>query len=434
MNKKITLGAAICFMGIVATITFIITMIFSMNWFNNKMARVKEREQLYVKIAEIDSIVQANYVDEAKIDKEVLFNAMSKGFIAGLNDPYAAYYTPEELKVQQQSNQGILVGIGIAATRDESGYARVVSVYGNSPASEAGLAADDLIVKVNDQDAAVIGYDETTAQISGEAGTKVKITYRRGGEDKDLELVRKKVEIPTVNHRMIGENGYIRITSFTDATVSQFETALNACIKADAKGLIFDVRSNTGGTLESVQEILDKLLPAGVIAFERGQSGVKQVLGQKSDAAEVDLPMVVLTNANTASAAELFTAALRDYDKAKTVGVNTFGKGIMQDLYTLSDGSAVKITTAYFDPPKSENFHGVGIKPDFPVALTADQEKNFANLTEETDPQLKKAIEVISAKEIQQENLSSQNQTASQSETASNTETASQSETTSSAE
>lgn len=404
MNKKITLGAAICFMGIVAAITFVITMIFSMGWFNNKMARVKEREQLYVKIAEIDSIVQEHFVDQATVDKEALFDAMSEGYIAGLNDKYAAYYTPAELQKEQQENQGILVGIGVSFTKDESGYIKINSVYNASPASESGLQKDDLIVKIGDQDVALLGYEEAANQISGEAGTKVKITYRRNGEDKDLELVRKKVEIPSVTHRMIGGNGYIQITGFNAATVKQFEKAMNDCIKADAKGLIFDVRNNTGGTLDSVQEILDKLLPAGVIAYQRNQSGTQEVLGKKSDASEVDLPMVVLTNGNTASAAELFVSALRDYEKAKSVGTITYGKGIMQDMYTLSDGSAIRITTAYFDPPKSENFNGVGIKPDFPVTLTADQEKNFDLLNENSDPQLKKAIEVVSAQELQKEN------------------------------
>ncbi|MBQ4153153.1 MAG: S41 family peptidase [Oscillospiraceae bacterium] len=404
MNKKVTLGAAICFMGIVAAITFVITMIFSMGWFNNKMARVKEREQLYVKIAEIDNIVQKNFVDQATIDKEVLFDAMSQGYIAGLNDKYAAYYTPEELQKEQQSNEGVLVGIGVAAIKDESGYIKITEVYASSPASESGLQKDDLIIKVADQDVVVLGYDEALSAVAGEAGTKIKITYRRSGEDKDLELVRKKVEIPSVTYRMIGENGYIKISGFNAATVAQFESALNACIKSDAKGLIFDVRNNCGGTLDSVQEILDKLLPAGVIAYQRGQDGKQEVLGIKSDASEVEMPMVVLANGNTASAAELFVSALRDYNKAKSVGAVTYGKGIMQDMYTLSDGSAIKITTAYFDPPKSDNFHGVGIKPDFPVALTADQEKNFEQLNETTDPQLKKAIEVISAKEMEESN------------------------------
>lgn len=397
MNKKIPLGAAICFMGIIAAITFVITMIFSMGWFNSKMSRVKEREQLYAKIAEIDGIVRANYVDEAEIDKEALFDAMSRGYIAGLNDKYAAYFTPEELKKEQQDNEGILVGIGIAAKQDESGYIQVSDVYDGSPAKEAGLQKGDLIVKVDDQDVAVVGYSAAVDMVSGEAGTKVKITYRRDGADKDLELTRKQVEIPSVSYRMIENNGYIKITTFNAATVKQFETAVDSCIEQGAKGLIFDLRNNGGGTLDSVKQMLDKLISTGVTAYQRGQDGEKKVLCEATDAGEVDLPMVTLTNGNTASAAELLSVHRRIMTRQKSVGTTTFGKGIMQDMYTLSDGSAVKITTAYFDPPKSENFHGVGIKPDYPVSLTTEQEQSFDLLDETTDPQLKKAIEVVSA-------------------------------------
>ena len=197
---------------------------------------------------------------------------------------------------------------------------------------------------------------------------------------------------------MIGKNGYIKIEDFTTNTLDQFSKAVDDCIAKGAEGLIFDLRNNGGGTLESVEKMLDKLLPSGVIVYKRDKSGKKEAL-YTSDAKQVDLPMVTITNGNTASASELFVSALKDYDKAQSVGTTTFGKGIMQTLYDLSDGSAIRITTAYFDPPKSENFHGVGIKADFPVTLTQEQEKNFNDLDETTDPQLKKAIEVVSAAE-----------------------------------
>ena len=374
MNKKVSLGAAVCFTGIVAAITFVITMIFSMGWFNSKVSRVKEREQLYSKVAEIDAIVRENFVDAATIDKEKLFDALSAGYMAGLEDKYATYYTPEQMKKEEQDRQGVLVGIGAGVQQDSSGYIRISSVYANSPASEADLQEGDLIVAVDGQDVIELGFDKAYNMVLGEAGTKIKITYRRAGEDKDLELTRKKVEIPTVTHRMIDKNGYIKITDFNEATVKQFETAVDSCISQKAEGLIFDLRNNTGGTVDSVEDMLDKLLPAGVMAYERRADGTKKVLGKESDANEVKLPMVTITNGNTASAAELFVSALKDYDKAKSVGTTTFGKGIMQTLFTLNDGSAVKLTTAYFDPPKSENFHGVGIKADFPVSLTAEQE------------------------------------------------------------
>lgn len=395
MNKKVSLGAAICFMGIVAAVTFVITMIFSTDVFNGKVFRVKERERMYTKFAEIDRTVTQNFVGE--IDEDQLLDAISAGYISGLGDRYAQYFSPEELKKEKLNNEGVLVGIGIAATIDDSkSYIQISEVYENSPASEAGLQTGDLIVKVDDQDVAEVGYTEAIGMVTGEAGTKVKITYRREGEDKSLELTRKRVEIPSVSYRMIGENGYIQIEDFNAATVSQFDTAVNACIEQGAKGLVFDLRNNGGGTLDSVGQMLDKLLPKGVIAYQRTKDGEKTEI-YTSDAKQVDLPMVTLTNGNTASAAELFVAALKDYDKAKSVGTTTYGKGVMQTRFDLSDGSAIRITTAYFDPPKSENFDGVGIKPDFVVTLTAEQEKSFASLDETSDPQLKKALEVVSA-------------------------------------
>ncbi len=395
MNKKISLGAAICFMGIVAAVTFVITMIFSTDVFNGKVFRVKERERMYTKFAEIDRTVTQNFVGE--IDEDQLLDAISAGYISGLGDRYAQYFSPEELKKEKLNNEGVLVGIGISATVDDSKkYIQIAEVYENSPASEAGLQTGDLIVKVDGQDVAEIGYVEAVEMVTGEAGTKVKITYRREGEDKDLELTRKRVEVPSVSYRMIGENGYIQIKDFNTATVNQFDTAVNSCIEQGAKGLVFDLRNNGGGTLDSVGQMLDKLLPKGAIAYQRTKDGKKTEI-YTSDAKQVDLPMATLTNGNTASASELFVAALKDYNKAKSVGATTYGKGVMQTRYDLSDGSAIRITTAYFDPPKSENFDGVGIKPDFAVALTPDQEKNFDSLDETSDPQLKKALEVVSA-------------------------------------
>lgn len=395
MNKKISLGAAICFMGIVAAVTFVITMIFSTDVFNGKVFRVKERERMYTKFAEIDRTVTQNFVGE--IDEDQLLDAISAGYISGLGDRYAQYFSPEELKKEKLNNEGVLVGIGISATVDDSKkYIQIAEVYENSPASEAGLQTGDLIVKVDGQDVAEVGYAEAVEMVTGEAGTKVKITYRREGEDKDLELTRKRVEVPSVSYRMIGENGYIQIKDFNTATVNQFDTAVNSCIEQGAKGLVFDLRNNGGGTLDSVGQMLDKLLPKGAIAYQRTKDGKKTEI-YTSDAKQVDLPMATLTNGNTASASELFVAALKDYNKAKSVGATTYGKGVMQTRYDLSDGSAIRITTAYFDPPKSENFDGVGIKPDFAVALTPDQEKNFDSLDETSDPQLKKALEVVSA-------------------------------------
>ena len=394
MNKKVSLGAAICFMAIAAAVTFTITMYFSLNIFNSKIANVTERDDFYDKIAEIDTIVQNNFLED--IDEEQLLDSVADGYMAGLNDPYTRYMNQEEYKAYQMDNAGQLVGIGVTVQMDESGYILVNSVEGGSPAENAGILAGDLIVKVDDLDVLTAGYAEAVNAVRGEEGTTVLLTVRRNNEDIQLEAVRKLITSTTITYRMIGEDGYIKISKFDATTASDFKNAVTDLKAQGATGLIFDVRNNPGGLLDSVAEVLDFLLPEGPIVSATNKKGETRVL-YESDANSVDLPMIVLCNGETASAGELFSAALRDYKKAELVGVTTYGKGIMQTAYNLADGSALSLTTDYYNPPSGINFHGVGLKPDYEVKLTTDQELNLANLDENTDPQLQKAITVLDA-------------------------------------
>ena len=395
MNKKISLGAAIAFMAVVASITFCVTMLFSQDVFNKMITNVGQREEMYDKVKAIDEKIRDNYLFE--IDEETLLDSLGDGMIEGLDDQYARYLDKDEYEEKLKEDQGQLVGIGVQITYDEtSGYLSIVNVYEGSPAEGVGLQKGDLIVKVDDQDLSTLSMEESTKLIQGEAGTKVKLVVRREGVDTDYEIQRKDIVIPSVSSRMIGENGYIKITDFNDATVDQFKEAVDSMTDQGAKGLIFDLRNNGGGTLDSVLDMLDYLLPKGTIATSTDSQGNTTVL-QESDSHEINLPMVVLTNGNTASASELFTQALKDYNKAVSVGTTTYGKGVMQTTFPLSDGSAVIFTTAYFNPPSGENFNGVGIKPDYEVTLTADQEKDFENLNESNDPQLMKAIDVLNS-------------------------------------
>ncbi len=210
-------------------------------------------------------------------------------------------------------------------------------------------------------------------------------------------MTRRKVDIPTVFSRMIAGNvGYVQVTEFNDSTATQFSNQVDTLIGQGAQALIFDMRNNGGGTLTSVTRMLDKLLPEGDIVSAVYKDGTVDVLA-KSDEGEINLPMVVLTNNRTASAAELFTQALRDYNKAKSVGTTTYGKGTMQTVKKLNDGSAVNVTVARYLPPSGISYDGEGIKPDYEVELTADMEDNLANLDETTDPQLRKALEVVTS-------------------------------------
>lgn len=395
MNKKVSLGAAICFMAIAAAITFTITMSFAKNIFNSKIANVDERANVYEKLAEIDQIVRNNALED--IDEDTLMNSIADGYMAGLNDDYAYYMDQDEYQDYQMDNAGELIGIGVTVSLDESGYILVNDVTPDSPAAVAGIQEGDLIVRIDDTDVLSVGYNEATAMVRGEEGTRVSITVRRNQEELTLEAVRRKIATTSVSYRMIGDNGYIKITGFDATTPDDFKAAVSDLQSQGAAGLIFDVRNNPGGLLDGVAKVLDFLLPEGDIVSATDKKGNTEVL-YESDENSVDMPMVVLVDGNTASAAELFAAALRDYNKAELVGVNTFGKGIMQTAYSLSDGSAINLTTHYYNPPSGVNFHGVGLKPDYEVNLTPDQQLSLSELSDEEDAQLQKAISVLDAK------------------------------------
>ena len=395
MNKKISLGATITLMILAAAITFSVTMIYYMDVFNGKVYNLKERETMYSQLSELDRIVRTNYVDA--IDEDALNEALADGYMEGTGDRYGRFFTAEEYESYMIDLEGRVVGIGVSATQDPSGYILINEVYSESPAEIVGLQAGDLIVKVDELDVNAENYTQAVEAIRGEEGSKVNITYRRESEDTTIEVTRRKVDIPTVFSRMISGNvGYVQVTEFNDSTAHQFSTKVDELMNQGAASLIFDMRNNGGGTLNAVTTMLDKLLPEGEIVSATYKDGTTKVLA-KSNEDEINLPMVVLTNRNTASAAELFTQALRDYGKAQSVGETTYGKGTMQTVKKLNDGSADNITVAYYLPPSGISYDEVGIQPDYEVELTPEMEENLANLDETTDLQLKKAMEVVVA-------------------------------------
>lgn len=393
MNKKISLGAALALMLVITAVTFSITMIFSRQMFSTTITNISQREAMYDKLSEIDSYVRRNYY--GTIDEDNLNNYLAAGYIAGLSDRYATYYTAADYTKKQQENAGKFTGIGIRASRSESGFIQVNEVYPDSPASEAGIKEGDLIIKVNEIDVTAETYDSAISEIGGKAGTKVSMTVRSDNKDREIsEITRRVVVTPTVYSKMIGNAGYIKIVDFNENTYDQFKKAVENLIGNNkAESLIFDLRNNTGGLVDPAIKMLDMLLPEGTIATTVYHDGSTEVLGV-SDANCIEKPMAVLTNENTASAAELFTQALRDFGVAKSVGSTTYGKGVMQITHSLKDGSAIRITVAQYNPPKSPNYDGIGIKPDYEVALTEEQQKNLDQLNETNDPQLMKALEI----------------------------------------
>ena len=401
MNKKVSLGTAVTLMAIAAALAVAITMVYSIRTFNDKLYNIKEREATYEKLAQIDKIVRSQYYGD--INEKYLMDSIAKGYVQGIQDKYALYLTAEQYHLQLEETEGKTVGIGIDTVCDTSGYMLVTQVYGESSAEMAGIQVNDLILQVDDVEVTAQTYEEAVAALEGEVGTKVTLVLRRDNEDQEpLELTRRKVEIPTVYYNVVDNIAYIQIAEFADATPSQFNRAIDDVIQQGALGIVFDVRSNPGGTIDSVSQVLDRLLPEGDIVSATYRDGTTEVLAV-SDAQQLEMPMAVVVNEETASAAELFAQALWDYEKAKTVGVTTYGKGLMQTIYRLDDGSALDITVAKYNPPKSPNFDGVGVIPDYEVELTQEQKLMQDQLDQDTDPQLRKAQEVVNALIVQQQ-------------------------------
>lgn len=392
MNRKISLGAALAFVIIAAAVAVCITMLVSRDTFNRKISNVEQQEQMYQKIQKIDQVVSDNSLYD--VDSETLLNAIGQGVVSGIGDPYAEYYSSSEYQKLLDEQSGDAVGIGVLLQEDSSGdYAAVVQVYPDSPAESAGLQPGDLILEVDGSSVRGMELEEVSDALIGEKGTAVSLVYRRNGSDSTAEITRRQYSQSSVTYQVVdGDIGYLRISSFEENTPSQLNDALNNLQAQQVRGLVLDVRDNAGGDTGSCTECLDQLLPEGVLGYTRTGSNQRQILAT-SDDSEIDLPMAVLVNENTSSMAELFAAAIRDYDKGDLVGTTTYGKGVLQTLYPLDDGSAVRITTAYFDPPASENFDGVGLTPDYEVSLGRDQLATMGSM--DGDDQLEKAVSVL---------------------------------------
>lgn len=350
------------------------------------------------KITEIETLVQKYYLNE--IDTEQVENYLYKGMIAGLDDAYAAYYTKEEYQSMMDSTNGSYYGIGVEMSQNmTTGIITITRVFEGSPAEEAGLLPGDVIYKV--QDTEVTGEDLTkvVSMVKGAEGTTVPISVAREGESDYLtfDVERRTIEISTVEHRMLDGNiGYISIASFDDVTVNQFLTALEDLENQGETALIIDLRNNGGGLVSSAGSILDRLLPEGLIVYTEDKYGNREEL--KSDAENYfDKPLAVLVNGNSASASEIFAGAIKDYGLGTLVGTQTFGKGIVQKVYPLNDGTAVKLTVSKYYTPKGNNIHGIGIAPDVEVELDADV-ANAITIPEEKDNQLQKAVEILTEK------------------------------------
>jgi len=399
MNKKISVSSALVLICFAVLLTFMITFVNVNNRYNKILANTELSDKVTLKLAELDKKARELYIGE--IDNQKLLDSIADGYVKGIGDKYAEYMNAERYAEYQRDNQGRMVGIGVEVIPSEykGGVLEIVSVTPDSPAEKGGMLVGDYIYAVGDELISSLGYYESIAKVKGEKGTEVTLTVLRGedhSEELALTFIRDEVRTITVKFRMLNRDiGYVKIKEFNQETPNEFLNALNELESLGAEKYIFDVRYNPGGDLQGVTQTLDYLLPEGpIIRFVKKNSSEEVIY---SDANEFIAPMAVLINENTASAAELFCSALKDYEKAVLVGVKTFGKGTMQGIYTLSDRiTAFKISNAKYYPPFSDCYDGIGVFPHIDVKLPDElKEKSFDKITDEEDVQLQAAIKAL---------------------------------------
>ncbi|WP_299119389.1 S41 family peptidase [uncultured Eubacterium sp.] len=354
---------------------------------NNKSAT----EASLSKLSSLESIIDLYYLD--KVDNKKLEEGIYKGLFSGLDDPYSVYYTADEYAKLQEDIDGVFVGMGAYVSQNtETGIIIVTKAFDNSPAKKAGIKDGDIIYKVEGKEVTGEDVDKVVSMIKGKENTKVKLTIYRQSEKKyiDVEITRAKVEVPSIEAKMLNKKkgiAYIQIVEFQENTYKQFASAIEKLKKQGMKSVIFDVRNNPGGRYDIVCQILDDLLPEGTLVSTKDKYGKEEK--QTSDAKALNMPMVVIQNENSASASEIFAGAIQDFKAGTIIGTRSFGKGIVQQMWPLNDGSAIKLTVEKYYTPSGKNIHGKGITPDVEVKASTKGNK---------DVQLNKAVEILENK------------------------------------
>lgn len=399
MSKKVSLGVAATVTLIAMAVTFSMTMTVSMNMFNNTVSSVKNKERMYNKLSEVDRYVRANeYFD---INDDTLNDTIASGYMLGISDRYARYYSAKAYSERVGLANGRLMGIGVAVVKDpSSGYARIIRVYDNTPATNVGLDVGGFITAIGDT--STRSMSDTAAMTSallGEEGSTVNIKYLTPlREEQSFEIAHANYTTPSISTVRLMDNGvgYLRIDSFTSGTAVEFRNAVNSLTNQGATSLIFDLRDNSGENLNAALVATDYCVPSGLIAQSQDKGGNVTDL-RMSDENEITLPMVCLVNGSTASGAELFANALRKMAGATIVGSTTAGKGVLlSDPQSLSDGSAVVITVGILLDNEGKNWNGTGLTPDVDASLTNDEQSSYYDFTVDNDPQITKAINAIS--------------------------------------
>ena len=399
MSKKVSLGVAATVTLIAMAVTFSMTMTVSMNMFNNTVSSVKNKERMYNKLSEVDRYVRANeYFD---INDDTLNDTIASGYMLGISDKYARYYSAKAYSEKVGLANGRLMGIGVAVVKDpSSGYARIIRVYDNTPATNVGLEVGGFITAIGDTSTRSMGNTSAmTSALLGEEGSTVSIKYLTPlREEQSFEIAHANYTTPSISTVRLMDNGvgYLRIDSFTSGTAVEFRNVVNSLTNQGATSLIFDLRDNSGENLNAALVATDYCVPSGLIAQSQDKGGNVTDL-RMSDENEITLPMVCLVNGSTASGAELFANALRKMAGATIVGSTTAGKGVLlSDPQSLSDGSAVVITVGILLDNEGKNWNGTGLTPDVDASLTNDEQSSYYDFTVDNDPQITKAINAIS--------------------------------------
>ena len=345
------------------------------------------------KVSELKELIDQNYLGD--VEEKQLEEGIYKGFISGLDDPYSVYYDEEETKSLYETTEGEYQGIGAVLSQNmNTGIITLVQIYDDSPAMKAGLKDNDILYKVNGEEVTGVELTEVVSHIKGEKGTTVEMTVLRGADNEEVTVTatRDTVEAQTVKYRMMdGQIGYVSVSEFDSVTYDQYQKALKDLEGQGMKGLVVDLRNNPGGNLNTVCDMLDLMLPKGLIVYTEDKDGNRQE-ASSDDENQFTLPLAVLVNGNSASASEIYAGAIQDYGIGDIVGTQTYGKGVVQQIFDLKDDTCVKLTIAKYFTPKGRSINGKGITPDVEVEYEADENNP------EADNQLDKAVETIKNK------------------------------------
>lgn len=397
MSKEKKIYRTIMLIIVVALVTFILTTcVMSNNTYkkDGSYTNISENLKLNTKLNTIKKIINEDFLGE--VDETKLTEAAIKGYVEGLDDEYTEYFTKEEMEEFKTETEGNYVGIGIYMLKNtKDNNIIVLSAIKGSPAEEAGLKTGDIIKKVNDKEYTAEKFEKIASDIKGKAGSKVKLEIQRGEETLTFEIERKKIELYPIESEVLENDiGYINISSFCEDCSSKFKENYDKLKKKNIKSLVIDLRNNGGGIVDEALEILDSILDKDSIMLITANKKGEEKIEKAKKKPTIEVPIVVLVNENTASSSEIFAAALKENNKAKIIGTKTYGKGVIQESITLSDGSGIKITTEEYYTPNRNKINKIGITPDIEVDLE-EKTKNITEISRDQDTQLKKAIETL---------------------------------------